>query len=254
MCGILAIFGSSLNEFDLRKKLIEKKCAVELRHRGPDCWSGYHVAPGVGMAHERLAIIDPDSGAQPLYSKDHSVVVAANGEVYNYKELYDGLTTPYTPLTGSDCEVVVPLYLQNGIEGFPNLLRGMFSFIIYDRRDDSYYAVRDHVGITPLYLGYGTDGSVWFASEMKALSENCARFEPFPPGHFFSSKLEGDKLRRWFEPLWRQPGHAPTAPYDKLLLRTAFEDAVKRRMMSDVPWGVLLSGRSKAGVVPHSGR
>eukprot|EP01035_Chromulina_nebulosa_P031900 gene31900-42552_t len=148
MCGILAIFGSSLPEAELRKKLIE--CSQRLRHRGPD-WSGYIVEPnGNAIGHERLAIIDPESGAQPLVSRDRKVVVAANGEIYNYKELYAELEIPYSPLTGSDCEVVIPLYQQFGIESFPSKLRGMFSFIIYDRTDNSYFAVRDHVGITPL--------------------------------------------------------------------------------------------------------
>lgn len=244
MCGILAIFGSSLPEAELRKKLIE--CSQRLRHRGPD-WSGYIVEPnGNAIGHERLAIIDPESGAQPLVSKDRKVVVAANGEIYNYKELYADLVTPYSPLTGSDCEVVIPLYQQLGIEGFPNKLRGMFSFIIYDRTDNSYFAVRDHVGITPLYIGYGIDGSIWFASEMKALATECARFEPFLPGHFYSSKQA--KMTRWYNPLWREPT-SPFKPYDKLSLRAAFERAVKRRMMSDVPWGVLLSGGLDSSLV-----
>ena len=107
MCGILAVFGSSLSDIELRKKVIE--CSQRLRHRGPD-WSGYLVETGNGIGHERLAIIDPESGAQPLYSHDKNIVVAANGEIYNYKELYAGLKKPYTPLTGSDCEVCIPLY------------------------------------------------------------------------------------------------------------------------------------------------
>jgi len=193
-----------------------------------------------------LAIIDPESGAQPLISPDKNLVVAANGEIYNYKELYSELETKYSPLTGSDCEVVIPLYEQLGIENFPNKLRGMFSFLIYDRRDKSYAAVRDHVGITPLYIGYGADGSVWFASEMKALATECARFEVFPPGHFYSSK--GGQLTRWYNPVWRQPGSV-YRPYDKLALRSAFEVAVRRRMMSDVPWGVLLSGGLDSSLV-----
>ena len=183
MCGILGIFGSSLSESELRKKLIE--CSKTLVHRGPD-WSGYFVDGNVGIAHERLAIIDPESGAQPLFSRDKNLVVAANGEIYNYKELYAQLRPSYTPSTGSDCEVVIPLFQQLGIEKFPPMLRGMFSFIIYDKSDRSFYAVRDHVGITPLYIGYGTDGSVWFASEMKALAQDCARFEQFLPGHYYT--------------------------------------------------------------------
>ena len=150
MCGILAIFGSSLPDLELRKKLIE--CSQRLRHRGPD-WSGYLVEPGTGIGHERLAIIDPESGAQPLYSADKKIVVAANGEVYNYKDLYASLAVPYAPLTGSDCEVVIPLYQAHGID-FPKYLRGMFSLVVYDRTDGSFYATRDHVGKTPMYMGY----------------------------------------------------------------------------------------------------
>jgi asparagine synthase (glutamine-hydrolysing) len=143
----------------------------------------------MALAHERLAIIDPESGAQPLVSPCGNILVAANGEIYNYKDLYADLESPYTPATGSDCEVVIPLYLQHHLN-FPSLLRGMFSFIIYDRRDRSFAAVRDHVGITPLYIGYGADGSTWITSEMKALSNDCARFEVFPPGHYYNSKTK----------------------------------------------------------------
>lgn len=244
MCGILAIFGSTLPDAELRKLLIA--CSQRLRHRGPD-WSGYLVEDSNAIAHERLAIIDPESGAQPLVSPDGNIVVAANGEIYNYKELYAGLKHPYKPVTGSDCEAVIPLYEQLGINEFPNLLRGMFSFVIYDRRDKSYYAVRDHVGITPLYLGYGTDGSVWIASEMKALATDCATFQPFLPGHYYTSK-DGGKMVKWYNPNWGQQ-IIPKNKYDKVALREAFERAVKRRMMSDVPWGVLLSGGLDSSLV-----
>jgi asparagine synthase (glutamine-hydrolysing) len=242
MCGILAIFRSVLPEAELKKKLIE--CSMRLRHRGPD-WSGYIVEHGNGIAHERLAIIDPESGTQPLVSPDGNVVVAANGEIYNYKELYSSLKTPYSPLTGSDCEVVIPLYEQLGAE-FPNLLRGMFSFIIYDRRDKSFLVVRDHVGITPLYMGYGADGSTWIASEMKALAADCAQFDQFLPGHIYNSKT--GTLTRWYNPDWMEP-IIPRNPYNKVALRDAFICAVKRRMMSDVPWGVLLSGGLDSSLV-----
>ena len=242
MCGILAIFRSSLSEPELKKNLIE--CSMKLRHRGPD-WSGYIVENGNGIAHERLAIIDPESGTQPLVSPDNNIVVAANGEIYNFKELYKNLKEPDTPLTGSDCEVVIPLFQQMGME-FPNLLRGMYSFIIYDRRDKSFYAVRDHVGITPLYIGYGADGSTWIASEMKALCADCAKFDQFPPGHIYSSKT--GEFTRYYNPVWLEEP-IPRQKYDKTILREAFIKAVKRRMMSDVPWGVLLSGGLDSSLV-----
>jgi len=244
MCGILGIFGSSLNEADLRRKLIES--SMKLRHRGPD-WSGYTVITnGNAIGHERLAIIDPESGAQPLVSPDGNILVSANGEIYNYKELYANLEFHYTPVTGSDCEVVIPLYQQVGIEKFPSMLRGMFSFIIYDKKDNSFYAVRDHVGITPLYIGYGADGSIWISSELKALCSDCARFDQFLPGHYFSSKT--NSLTLWYKPLWRSVD-IPNESYNPVILRDAFEKAVKRRMMSDVPWGVLLSGGLDSSLV-----
>ena len=299
-----------MSEKALRTKLVE--CSQTLTHRGPD-WSGYHVDGDVGIAHERLAIIDPDSGAQPLVSRDENVIVAANGEIYNYQELLEGLSTKYVPRTGSDCECVIPLYQQLGIENFPNVsflsfflsflvciliapsfpsisscmhvcacvfqstnvfilffchlvdnsditltfvtylnvmflqeLRGMFSFIIFDKSDRSYYAVRDQCGITPLYIGYGTDGSVWIGSEMKSLAKDCARFEPFLPGHYYSSKV--GKMTRWYNPVWKEAA-IPTHAYDKAALRAAFTKSVQRRMMSDVPWGVLLSGGLDSSLV-----
>ena len=210
MCGIFAIFSSSFTETDLRRELIT--CSSRLRHRGPD-WSGYKVIEadpvmGIshahGIAHERLAIMDPESGSQPLVSPDDSVIVAANGEIYNYKELYHSLDTPYTPKTGSDCEVILPLYEQyGGTIDFPKQLRGMFCFILYDRRADLFVVVRDHIGITPLYIGWANDGAVYVASEMKSLVDKCAKFQNFPPGHIYVSKGENaGKFQRWYTPSW----------------------------------------------------
>lgn len=252
MCGILAIFGSAQPKTDLRKELIE--CSTRLRHRGPD-WSGYLVVPpnpavgrelAHGIAHERLAIMDPESGSQPLVSPDGQVILAANGEIYNYKEIYAALATPYTPKTGSDCEVMLPLYAEHGatIEMVQNL-RGMFSFVLYDKTNDLYIAARDHIGKTPLYIGWGKDGSVYFASEMKALVSECTKFQQFPPGHIYCNKGDSpNEFVRWYKPEWRinPTGPLPTNKYEPDVLRHALEKAVVRRMMSDVPWGVLLSG------------
>jgi asparagine synthase (glutamine-hydrolysing) len=243
MCGILGIFGSTLSPVELKKRLIE--CSMRIRHRGPD-WSGYVVENGNGIAHERLAIIDPESGTQPLYSPDGNVVVAANGEVYNYKELYAGLQKAYTPLTGSDCECVIPLYEQLGRD-FPNLLRGMFSFIIYDRKDRQFIAVRDHAGITPLYFGHGADGSTWIGSEMKTLSADCTTLQQFPPGHLYDSRT--GEFTKWYNPSWMNPETPINNACDLTVLRESFMKAVKRRMMSDVPWGVLLSGGLDSSLV-----
>ncbi|CAJ1930395.1 unnamed protein product [Cylindrotheca closterium] len=261
MCGIFAIFSSSLPESDLRKELIS--CSSKLRHRGPD-WSGYivieadpskDVPHAHGIAHERLAIMDPESGSQPLVSRDGSVIVAANGEIYNFKELYAELKTKYEPQTGSDCECILPLFSEHGptIEMVKNL-RGMFSFILYDRNTDTYFAARDHIGITPLYIGWGNDGSLYLASEMKSLIDHCTKFENFPPGHIYCSKGENaGKFVRWFTPSWAPEmlpgGDMPTEKYHADTLRFAFERSVVRRMMSDVPWGVLLSGGLDSSLV-----
>ena len=210
MCGIFAIFSSGLSENDLRREMIA--CSSKLRHRGPD-WSGYKVieadlTKGIshphGIAHERLAIMDPESGSQPLVSHDGNVIVAANGEIYNYKELYETLEKPYTPKTGSDCEVIIPLYEQYGpTVQIGKELRGMFSFILYDRSKDLYFICRDHVGITPLYIGWGNDGSIYVASEMKAIIGHCNKFQNFPPGHIYCNKGEHPgEFQRWFTPSW----------------------------------------------------
>ncbi|CAB9502917.1 Asparagine synthetase [glutamine-hydrolyzing] [Seminavis robusta] len=261
MCGIFAIFSSSLAEAELRKELIS--CSSRLRHRGPD-WSGYKVIEADptkniklphGIAHERLAIMDPESGSQPLVSKDGSIIVAANGEIYNYKELYHELKDPYTPQTGSDCEVILPLYNEHGptIE-LPRRLRGMFSVIMYDRNKDCFFIFRDHIGITPLYIGWGNDGSVYVASEMKSLIGECTKFQQFPPGHCYTNKgPKAGTFERWFTPTWA-PEMKPGVPLPKQkfqadALRHAFERSVTRRMMSDVPWGVLLSGGLDSSLV-----
>jgi asparagine synthase (glutamine-hydrolysing) len=243
MCGILGIFGSSLSPVDLKKKLIDS--SRKIRHRGPD-WSGYLVENGNGIAHERLAIIDPESGTQPLISNDGNLVVAANGEVYNYKELFVSEAKDYTPQTGSDSEVIIPLYQKFG-HAFPNMLRGMFSFIIYDRRDGQFVAVRDHVGITPLYFGHAPDGSTWVGSEMKTLSAECTDIKQFPPGHLYDSRTE--EFTKWWNPSWMNPETPIKNACDLTVLRESFIRAVKRRMMSDVPWGVLLSGGLDSSLV-----
>uniref|UniRef100_A0A7S2PGV7 asparagine synthase (glutamine-hydrolyzing) n=1 Tax=Skeletonema marinoi TaxID=267567 RepID=A0A7S2PGV7_9STRA len=261
MCGIFAIFSSSLEPTELRKELI--KCSSKLRHRGPD-WSGYLVVEkdgerplNHGIAHERLAIMDPESGEQPLVSPDGNIIVAANGEIYNYKEIYAGLSAPYTPKTGSDCEVMLPLWSEmDGIPtpNLPNQLRGMFSVIMYDKTTDTYFIFRDHIGKTPLYIGWGNDGSVYVGSEMKSMVHECNKFQNFPPGHCYSNKgPNAGQFVRWYKPNWApemKPGlPPPTEKYQADLLRHAFEKAVVRRMMSDVPWGVLLSGGLDSSLV-----
>jgi asparagine synthase (glutamine-hydrolysing) len=166
-----------------------------------------------GIAHERLAIMDPESGSQPLVSRDGRVIVAANGEIYNFKELYTSLKTPYTPQTGSDCECILPLYDEHGPTiNMVNEMKGMFSFLLYDRSTDTYFAARDHIGITPLYIGWGNDGSVYIASEMKSIIGECNKFQNFPPGHIFCSKGDNaGEFVRWYKPNWA-PDMKPGAP------------------------------------------
>ncbi|CAI9109436.1 OLC1v1009257C1 [Oldenlandia corymbosa var. corymbosa] len=242
MCGILAVLGCIDNSQAKRSRIIE--LSRRLRHRGPD-WSGLHCYQDCYLAHQRLAIIDPTSGDQPLYNEDKTIIVTVNGEIYNHEELRDKLKDSHTFRTGSDCEVIAHLYEEYG-EDFVDMLDGMFSFVLLDTRDKSFIAARDAIGITPLYMGWGLDGSVWFASEMKALSDDCERFMSFLPGHIYSSKT-GD-LRRWYNPVWYSE-QIPSAPYDPLVLRNAFEKAVDKRLMTDVPFGVLLSGGLDSSLV-----
>jgi asparagine synthase (glutamine-hydrolysing) len=244
MCGILAILGAQEESPARRDRILE--LSRRLRHRGPD-WSGLFVGQKCWcyLAHERLAIIDPASGDQPLYNGTKDIVVAANGEIYNHEELKKSMKNKEYH-THSDCEVIAHLYEDVG-EEVVSMLDGMFSFVLVDNRDNSFIAARDPIGITPLYLGWGSDGSVWFASEMKALKDDCERFEVFPPGHLYSSKQGG--LRRYYNPPWFSETYVPTTPYDPLALRAAFEKAVIKRLMTDVPFGVLLSGGLDSSLV-----
>lgn len=241
MCGILAVFGCVDNSQAKRSRIIE--LSRRLRHRGPD-WSGLHCHQDCYLAHQRLAIVDPASGDQPLYNEDKTIVVTVNGEIYNHKALREKLKS-HKFNTGSDCEVIAHLYEEYG-ENFVDMLDGMFSFVLLDTRDKSFIAARDAIGITPLYMGWGLDGSVWFSSEMKALSDDCERFMSFLPGHIYSSKT--GELRRWYNPPWFSES-IPSTPYDPLVLRRAFEKAVIKRLMTDVPFGVLLSGGLDSSLV-----
>ncbi|XP_031477605.1 asparagine synthetase [glutamine-hydrolyzing] 2-like [Nymphaea colorata] len=241
MCGILAVLGCSDTSQSKRARIIE--LSRRLKHRGPD-WSGIHCHQDCYLAHQRLAIVDPTSGDQPLYNEDKTVIVTINGEIYNHEELRQKLKS-HTFRTGSDCEVVAHLYEEYG-ENFVDMLDGMFSFVLLDTRNKSFIAARDAIGITPLYMGWGLDGSIWFASEMKALSDDCEHFVSFPPGHIYSSK--SGEHQRWYSPPWFAET-IPSATYDRLLLREAFEKAVVKRLMTDVPFGVLLSGGLDSSLV-----
>ncbi|KAH9701778.1 Asparagine synthetase (glutamine-hydrolyzing) 1 [Citrus sinensis] len=241
MCGILAVLGCSDDSQAKRVRVLE--LSRRLKHRGPD-WSGLYQHGDFYLAHQRLAIIDPASGDQPLYNEDKKIVVTVNGEIYNHEALRERLTN-HKFRTGSDCDVIAHLYEEYG-ENFVDMLDGMFSFVLLDTRDNSFIVARDAIGITSLYIGWGLDGSIWISSELKGLNDDCEHFEAFPPGHLYSSKSGG--LKRWYNPTWYSEA-IPSTPYDPLVLRQAFENAVIKRLMTDVPFGVLLSGGLDSSLV-----
>ncbi|XP_017236614.1 asparagine synthetase [glutamine-hydrolyzing] [Daucus carota subsp. sativus] len=241
MCGILAVLGCSDDSQAKRARVLE--LSRRLKHRGPD-WSGLYQYGDSYLSHQRLAVVDPDSGDQPLYNEDEKIVVTVNGEIYNHEELRKSLPN-HKFRTGSDCDVIAHLYEEHG-ENFVDMLDGVFSFVLLDTSDNSFLAARDAIGITSLYIGWGLDGSIWISSEMKGLNDDCEHFEAFPPGHLYSSKRGG--LKRWYNPTWFSEA-VPSAPYDPIVLRNAFENAVVKRLMTDVPFGVLLSGGLDSSLV-----
>jgi asparagine synthase (glutamine-hydrolysing) len=212
--------------------------AKKIRHRGPD-WSGIYSNDKVIMAHERLAIVDPASGKQPLLSEDKNLVLAANGEIYNHRDLRKQLKTVYNFQTESDCEVILALYKEKGV-GFLDDLNGIFGFAIYDVVEDEYLVARDHMGIIPLYIGWDQNGTFYVASELKALEGVCAKIELFPPGHYLSSK--DGKFVKWYSREWTAFDAVKENKTCIAEIKEALEAAVHRQLMSDVPYGVLLSG------------
>ena len=236
MCGIVCAFRLKESSEVLRPKVLSMaKC---IRHRGPD-WSGIFSNEKALMAHERLAIVDPTSGKQPLFSEDKKLVLAANGEIYNHTELRTQFEGRYNFQTNSDCEVILALYQEKG-NAFLDELNGIFGFAIYNVETDAYLIARDHMGIIPLYIGWDENGTFYVASELKALEGVCTKIELFPPGHYLDSN-EGE-LKRWYTRDWMEYDAVKENETDILKLRKALEDAVHRQLMSDVPYGVLLSG------------
>ncbi|WP_046003203.1 asparagine synthase B [Pseudoalteromonas rubra] len=243
MCSIFGVLEIKSDPAILREQAIEM--SKRLRHRGPD-WSGVYASDNAILVHERLAIVGVSSGAQPLYNPERTHILAVNGEIYNHKELAQQLSVPFTFQTQSDCEVLLALYKQKGPE-FLDDLNGIFAFCLYDEQEDAYLIGRDHIGIIPLYTGRDQHGNFYVASEMKALTPICNQIEEFPPGHYLYSK-EGT-LRPYYQRDWQQFDAVKDNDASADTVKAALEAAVKRQLMCDVPYGVLLSGGLDSSVI-----
>jgi len=243
MCGIVGVFDLKVSSESLRTQVLTQ--AKQIRHRGPD-WSGIYCGEKAIIAHERLAIVDPTCGGQPLFSADGKIVLAANGEIYNHQLLRRNLSSPYPFQTESDSEIILAMYRDKGV-GFIDELNGIFAFTLYDVENDCYLIARDHMGIIPLYMGWDQLGNFYVASELKALEGVCTKIELFPPGHYLYSK--DGKLTQWYKRDWSDYDSVKDNTTDIQRLRKALEDAVHRQLMSDVPYGVLLSGGLDSSIV-----
>lgn len=249
MCGILTILGidpARGHHAELRRQALT--LARKIRHRGPD-WSGIYSDDRAILAHERLSIVDVEHGAQPLIDTHTGAVLAVNGEIYNHQELRHGLREPHEFQTLSDCEVILYLYDEQSPREFLNRMNGIFGFVLHDPRRETFLIARDPLGVIPLYVGWDRHDHLFVASEMKALVGHCERIREVPPGHFYLGH-EGDRgFQRYYEPAWAAPDHVPSAPYDPAVLREALEAAVRRQLMCDVPYGVLISGGVDSSLV-----
>lgn len=250
MCGIAAIFKIKEQTQELRKKALGM--AKKIRHRGPD-WSGIYCGGSAILAHERLSIVDPQSGGQPLYSPDKKQILAVNGEIYNHREIRERFKGRYEFQTGSDCEVILALYREKGTD-FLEDLSGIFAFALYDEEKDDFLIARDPIGVIPLYIGRDKEGKIYCASELKALEGFCDSYEPFLPGHCYIGS-EG-VMKRWYTRDWMKydeslPETVSSETYQQEVtaVHDALEDAVRRQLMSDVPYGVLLSGGLDSSVI-----
>ena len=260
MCGIVAIFNIRQQSHELREKAL--KMSQKIRHRGPD-WSGIYCGGSAILAHERLSIVDPESGRQPLFSPDRKQVLAVNGEIYNHQEIRRRFAGQYDFQTGSDCEVVLSLYrsltpnpspvgegnfvTHEQICSMLEQLNGIFAFALYDEERDAFLIARDPIGVIPLYIGYDSDGTVYVASELKALEGQCERYEPFLPGHYLWSEDPG--MKRYYQRDWMEYDAVKDNPASVEAIRDGLTAAVKRQLMSDVPYGVLLSGGLDSSVI-----
>ena len=246
MCGIVGIFNVKEQSQQMRQKAL--KMSQKIRHRGPD-WSGIYCGGSAILAHERLSIVDPESGGQPLFSPDHKQVLAVNGEIYNHQEIRRRYAGKYDFQTGSDCEVILALYREKGID-FLEDLSGIFAFALYDQEADEFLIARDPIGVIPLYIGYDADGTVYVASELKALEGQCEHYEPFLPGHYVHGRIEEPfHFTRYYQRDWMQYDAVKDNTASVEAIHDALETAVKRQLMSDVPYGVLLSGGLDSSVI-----
>jgi asparagine synthase (glutamine-hydrolysing) len=243
MCGFVGAFDLKVEAKDLRPQVL--KMSKRIRHRGPD-WSGIFSCDKAILAHERLSIVDPESGQQPLYSKDGKLALAVNGEIYNHMEIRNRIGDSYEFLTHSDCEVILALYRKKGPD-FLEDLNGIFAFALYDMEKDVYLIARDHIGIIPLYQGWDKFGNYFVASELKSLEGFCTIIEEFLPGKYLYSP-DGE-VKTWYEREWQSYDAVKDNGFDIDVLRNALEEAVKRQLMSDVPYGVLLSGGLDSSVI-----
>ena len=243
MCGIVAILNVKEQTHELREKAL--KMSQKIRHRGPD-WSGIYCGGSAILAHERLSIVDPESGGQPLFSPDKKHILAVNGEIYNHQEIRRLYAGQYEFQTGSDCEVILALYREKGIN-FLEDLSGIFAFVLYDEEKNEFLIARDPIGVIPLYIGYDSDGTVYVASELKALEGFCEKYEPFLPGHYYWSVDPGQKW--YYRRDWMQYDAVKNNSASVEAIHDALTDAVKRQLMSDVPYGVLLSGGLDSSVI-----
>ena len=243
MCGIVSIFNIRQQVPEMRQKAL--RMSQKLRHRGPD-WSGIYCSGSAILANERLSIVDPESGGQPLFSPDRKQVLTVNGEIYNHQEIRRRYAGRYSFQTGSDCEVILALYRDKGID-FLEDISGIFAFALYDEQRDEFLIARDPIGVIPLYIGYDSDGTVYVASELKALEGQCERYEPFLPGHYYWSKTPG--MRRYYHRDWFDYEAVKDHDASSVDVRESLIAAVKRQLMSDVPYGVLLSGGLDSSVI-----
>lgn len=243
MCGIVSIFNIQEQTPELRKKALEM--SKKIRHRGPD-WSGIYCGKSAILCHERLSIVDPQSGKQPLFSPDKKQVLAVNGEIYNHQQIRKDFEGKYQFQTGSDCEVILALYKEKGIN-FLEDINGIYAFALYDEEKDDFLIARDPIGVISLYIGHDKDGTVYCASELKALEGYCDEYEPFLPGHYYLGSQ--GKMVKWYHRDWESYDNVKNNSSSVKEVHDALEAAVKRQLMCDVPYGVLLSGGLDSSVI-----